>query len=198
MPLTEAHHSPKPLSDAGKIDARLYQAHLTVEDFQRARLVSPALGAFESYDEWLDEREGSSIGLSHAGIEVVSVRMIFARFVEWAQLNRIEMGVNTLDEFAERIERFRDARPSIFVAELSEVDFNKFGSRIEATEPFVNYEEWSRYRRQKYDCAAGEVNRVAIGAAAFAQWARCLALPTSESNLDAYARLLLEYFAEPD
>ena len=195
--MTKSPHSRQPPLDAGD-GVRLCQAYLTAEDFQRARRLAPALASFESYDEWLDEREGSIIGLAHAEIEVVSVHTPLARFVEWARLNHVDLGLNALDAFAEQIDSFRNAPQLACLAELSEDDFTRFGPRLAATEKFAGLAQWTLHRKRKRDAVTGAAYQVAVDAGAFLQWARCLSLPTTESNLDAYARLLLEHLAWSD
>jgi hypothetical protein len=75
-------------------------AWLGPRDFARARAWAPALWRWESYDDFVAERDGLFIGLGAGGVHARFRRVDFGEFEKWMRLTGAPATLDALDEFA--------------------------------------------------------------------------------------------------
>jgi hypothetical protein len=197
--LTQTHSAHQRSHEVSLTDTdTIFQAEISRTDFWGARLSTPALLQFPNYAEWFDEREALEIGLAAAGVNVIktpiSLALYRGRGAWLAELRDVE----AIDALAARVAAFRLLPQLPCSAELSAQDFRVFGSRMEACKRFPTYESWRRHRERVRDGGIAGIHRLAVDIASFMDWTSCLSLPTTETNLDNFARLSLECLSVSD
>ena len=75
-------------------------ATLSPVDFERGRSVIPELADYRDYEDWVDCREGSFIGLAMAGVETRLVAVSLRNFLSWCFGESIEPTQAALDVYA--------------------------------------------------------------------------------------------------
>ena len=73
-------------------------ATLSPVDFERGRSVIPELADYRDYEDWVDCREGSFIGLAMAGAETRLVAVSLRNFLSWCFGESIEPTEAALDK----------------------------------------------------------------------------------------------------
>ena len=69
-------------------------------DFNRLKCEGVHFPFPDQYDDWLDEREGLSVGLSAAGVRTVMITVDLDRFLTWCRKEAVPIGEDALDRFA--------------------------------------------------------------------------------------------------
>jgi hypothetical protein len=75
-------------------------AALSPVDFERGRAVIPEFAEYSDYEDWVDCREGSFIGLATAGVETRLVAVSLRNFLSWCFGESIEPTQAALDVYA--------------------------------------------------------------------------------------------------
>ena len=173
-----------------------YQADLTQGDFDTARGLISTLADYDTYEDWRDEREGVCIGLSYAGATASMTPIRLDRFVDWRRIGGGTIDYRALDDFAELVALYRDASDLPCLAELTASDFAAYSLVMPATTAFGCYGRWESHRSHLRQVVEQRAHRLIISVPEFLKWTRCLSLEANESNLDAYAALKMEFWAE--
>jgi len=151
-------------------------ATIEEREFVHARNIVEGFDRWDSFDDFVSERDGQFIGLACAGQIVSQVEVSIRAFETWSSHSRVALSVATLDAFAAQIGAFR-ARPE----------------RLEAAA--VPGEESGKPNNSRSD---------ALGFAAapdlYGRWLKTLAsldIFSEIPSIDVYARLQMEGWADP-
>jgi hypothetical protein len=174
-------------------------AELDDREFARAQVIVPDLNAYRDHDDWLDYREGLQIGQAMAGIDVRMTPIALSPFLVWCRLTQRKPSERALDAFAAIVFTLRRA-PSPVGLPLVEED--AFWTHLDAVEAFASHQDfrdWVRHRaavRMDIAAAGERVELLPISVEDFVEWSRCLGGDTSESSLDRYSALILEFLMQ--
>jgi hypothetical protein len=174
-------------------------AEVLEADFPWAQIVIPDLCRYSDYQDWLDHREGFQIGLSMAGVEVSTIPVELVHFLAWCRIVPMRPSERALDQFAFTLFRLRRPPAPVAFASVDPLDFQRLGQTLEAFAPYADYRSWSDHRasEQKRIVAEGaRTELVPINLDDFVVWTECLGERASETSLDGYATLLLEFLAQ--
>jgi len=150
-------------------------AVLEPRDFDRARAVVDGFDRWDTFDDFVCERDGFFIGLSSAGEPAHLVAVSLGAFEQWATHSGVALSVESLDDFASRILAFRQ-NPDLMIEALPGVGGNR---------PVPRRRNW--------------VVGVPIAFVLYQQWLETIARLESLSSppsVDVYARLLMESWAD--
>jgi hypothetical protein len=173
-------------------------AEISEEEFAWAQIVIPNLIRYPDYQDWLDHREGFLIGLSMAGVDVNAVPVALVPFLFWCRLARVKPSERTLDEFALAVFRLRKPPAPVALAAVREDQFRIHAGAVEALGAYPDYSAWA-LRRAAAPMNMAEHARlefVPIDIDDFIAWSRCVGVGTSESSLDRYAALVLDFLIQ--
>lgn len=165
---------------------RRYVASLARDEFPAARRAISELAAVESFDEWLDEQEGSWIGLAHAGVETIAVELAVSNYLAWCAMTARTPGLATLDEFAALVGRYRESPGApcrAAVTTTEGVDGRKA--------PIADAATGSSVAAQ----APAAAHVVEISGAWLMEWCRCCRRDFDVAAADDYAALWIEHLA---
>jgi hypothetical protein len=169
------------------------------EEFAWAQVAIPDLSLHDSYQDWLDSREGFQIGLSAAGVEVKMVRVELTPFLAWCRLTRTQPSERVLDAFAAMLFFLRRPPPPTTLALVRRDEFDAHADTVAAFAPYADFESWDRHRALVQQDAVGSGVRVeplAVHVGDFLEWGKCVSEETSEATLDRYASLVLEFLID--
>jgi hypothetical protein len=169
------------------------------EEFAWAQVAIPDLSLQDSYEDWLDSREGFQIGLSMAGVDVRMVRVELTPFLAWCRLTRTRPNERRLDAFAMMLFILRRPPAPAALAVVRRDDFEAHAQTIDAFAPYGDFESWDRHRALVQEDATGSGARVeplAVHIGDFVEWGKCVSEETSEATLDRYASLVLEFLID--
>jgi len=178
------------------------RAHIAVlamtseEEFAWAQVAIPDLSLHDSYEDWLDFREGFQIGLSMAGVDVRMIRVELTPFLAWCRLTRTRPSERRLDAFAMMLFLLRRPPPPAALAVVRRDDFEAHAQTIDAFAPYGDFDSWDRHRAFVQEDVTGSGARVetlAVHIGDFVEWGKCVSEETSEATLDRYASLVLEF-----
>jgi hypothetical protein len=181
------------------------RAHVAVlaitseEEFAWAQVTISDLSLHDSYQDWLDSREGFQIGLSVAGVDVRMVRVELTPFLVWCRLTRTQPSERTLDSFAMILFFLRRPPAPAALAVVRREDFEAHAQTMNAFAPYADFESWHRHRALVQEDAEGSGVRVeplAVHVGDFVEWGKCVSEETSEATLDRYASLVLEFLID--
>lgn len=169
---------------------------LAEREFERARASIPDLADYSNYWDWLDSREGLQIGLSMAGVDAPTVCVSLSSFLEWLGLTGASSDERALDAFAALALTVRNSPAPKTLAVVSEFDFATHFLEVAAFAGRRDFQGWARHRRAiraKAVAAGLRVEELPVRVGDFVEWCACLRQKASETALDCYAQLLLEY-----
>ena len=75
-------------------------ATISEEAFPNARACISGLDKYADYEDWLDCRQGVQMGLAMAGVEVRTIPIEIALFIDWCRETRTRPSEASLDIFA--------------------------------------------------------------------------------------------------
>jgi hypothetical protein len=156
----------------GGVSANIDIALLDYRNFKEARKLIAGFEASASYQDYVDERQAWSVGLSSAGLRVNFSKIRVASFLSWRLHAGVEADARRLDDFAALVETFR-RNPKTSV----EGRLNERGQAPTAQ---------TRLRRLE----------VPVSPLLYERWAACFEAEPQYILVDAYARLLMEMWAE--
>jgi hypothetical protein len=168
---------------------------LTAADFRRAQALIRNFSPYESYDDWLDCREGRIVGLSAAGVDAKAVNVNVDVFCAWCSNRRIPADEANLDRFAS-LYLARSSIPSPILPIVSKIDFRIWQHRLGFLRIWDTYNDYCAYLLRELAERGDETTIVNVSLAAFFDWTLCLRLPPGERAFAAYAHLLCELSAE--
>ena len=172
-------------------------ALLAKDEFAWAQIVVPDLNAYFDYGEWRESREGFQMGLAMAGVDVKMVPVALTPFLAWHRLTGTPPNERALDAFASAILRFRTPPEPMVLAVVRKQEFETRSRDIAALSGYRDYRHWLRHRQaiRAYAARSGlDVEELPIIIDDFVEWRACVG-QISESSIDRYAQLALEYFA---
>jgi hypothetical protein len=169
-------------------------AELSRADFYRARRDIPDLRAFASFEDWRDHCDCMEIGLAAAGAVVLREPVVFDGFAQWLAAQRFEGSLTTLDLFAEAVHRFRSAPDAPLSIEL----VVPAGTRARAGRQIADLGDETQAFIPRVGASGHAAScRLAVPLADFLDWSQCLSLRPNVAALRRYARLRLEWYADP-
>lgn len=173
-----------------------YQAELTLQGFEKARLWIPALKRYSTFSDWCDEREGKLIGLNYAGVNMSVVRLSFDGFLDWIQAGGRKPNLKNLDEFAAFVAKYRDMPNLPCGGYCNTEQYKIYHESIDEIKDYLCYQNWDKNQiANKNRCKNGH-QVLLISAHRFIKWAQCLSIDTNEANLEIYTNLWLETVAQ--
>ena len=161
-----------------------------------ARAEFPWLSDYSDYEDWLDSRLGSQMGLAMAGVEATVVQVGLAEFCEWCALARIAPNEDALDAFASLALSARNGASPRVLAEIDEADFNRRRAEIAPVTENLGFHQWGLRReatRAALTATHVRFESLPVSIDSFLAWCACVDERPSEATLDRYARLLLEH-----
>jgi hypothetical protein len=173
-------------------------AMISEEEFAWAQIVIPDLTSYFDFQDWLDRREGFQIGLSMAGVDVRTVSIVLSPFLAWCRLTETAPSERSLDAFASMIMVLREPPAPSVLAVVREGDFEVRSGEVAALAAHTDFDRWTRHRetvRARLARGGARVEELIIRLDDFIEWGSCLGEGTTETTLDTYAGLLLEYLA---
>jgi hypothetical protein len=147
-------------------------ALLDYRNFKEARKLIAGFEANASYQDYVDERQAWSVGLSSAGLRVNFSKIRVAGFMSWRLHAGIEADAPRLDDFAALVEAFR-RNPNATVE-------GRLNGRGQATNAEIQ----------------GRWLEVPVSPLLYERWVACFEAKPRNVLVDAYARLLMEMWAE--
>lgn len=82
---------------------RMALALLSRRDFREASQVSRSFSRWETYQDFLDERDALSLGYASAGVATEWQAVSWDAFVRWSRLTGAPLDIDGLDEFAAHV-----------------------------------------------------------------------------------------------
>ena len=171
-------------------------ALIAEEEFAWAQVVIPDLADHFGYEDWLDCREGSQLGLSMAGVDVKMVPVVLSPFLAWCRLTETSPSERALDAFASIILILRNPPEPSVIAVVRQREFEEHSREVVAFARHVDYQRWIRHRelmRARVAASGARIEELPIRVGDFVEWGKCLGENMSESMLDRYAQLVLEH-----
>jgi hypothetical protein len=176
-------------------------AVISEEEFAWAQVVIPELAAYSDYQDWLDCREGFQIGLSASGVDVKMVSVVLSPFLAWCRLTGAAAGERVLDTFAAILLLLRRPPVPHALALVRRDEFETYAGVVGAFAPHADFEAWARHRaaaQKRIAELGGKTESLPVRISDFVEWGKCLGQQTSESALDRYAALVLEFLIEAE
>jgi hypothetical protein len=153
------------------VDGEILIATLDRPDFERARRAVDGFAEWATYEDFQCDRDGWVIGLASAGHSARFTPVSLDHFLSWSACAGVAPTAERLNEFVELVESFRRHPNPAFTARLSH---ESDGASKTADGRFY----------------------VPVDASAYWEWLDCLKNQPSDSLLNAYAGLFLEFWAE--
>ena len=164
---------------------------VSCNEFAQARAAVAGLNDYVDYQEWLDVREGLQMSLAMAGVDARVVTVLLSSFLTWCKLSNVVPTEQALDAFAAAHASFRAA--SAAAALVQRADFELYIDALEAFADCGTYEKWLRRREAAYRTQRSSIVDFPVNVGDFIAWCECLGESTSETSLDKYATLVMEY-----
>jgi hypothetical protein len=176
-------------------------ATISLNEFERTRTIISDLAHYNSYQDWLDTREGFQIGLAMAGVDVKCVAVALPALLAWCRLTNTTPSERAMDAFARLLLALR-APPQ--AAAHAVVRRDQFDANTESVAAFSRHGSYSRWRlhrdrlREERVNSGLRVEELPIRIEDFLAWSRCVGELSDEEMLDRYSELVLEYLIEEE
>jgi hypothetical protein len=174
-------------------------AELDDREFAQAQGVMPDLNEYLNHDDWLDYRQGFQLGQAMAGVDVRMVPVALSPFLIWCRLAQKKPSRHALDAFAVIVFKLRQAPNPVGLALVDEGAFRAHSGVVEAFASHKDFQEWARHRaavRTDIVAAGARTELLPVRVEDFVEWSHCLGGDTSESSLDRYTALILEFLTQ--
>lgn len=166
--------------------------------FDAAAAAIPTLAGYADYDDWLDAREGSQMGLALAGVDAELVPVSLDALLAWARMTAGAPDEAELDRLAALVRLVRLTPNATALAAVGRLDFEAWSGRFGAAVDVRDFVAWTRRRiarRAELAAAGARIFELPVRLDDVAAWCACVGLRLCESALDAYATLLLDLLA---
>lgn len=163
---------------------------LSAQEFAWAQTVLPDLNNYADYQDWLNSREDLQMGLAMAGVDTKIATVALSTFLTWCRSSCVLPSERSLDAFAAVSANLRDASGALAFARRDDFESHP---EIAAFAPYESYDAWLRHRETARRKGSSQIKELSIHVGDFVAWSQCLGQTASETSLDAYATLLLEF-----
>jgi hypothetical protein len=176
-------------------------ATISKDEFERTKTIIGDLARYDSYQDWLDTREGFQIGLAMAGVDVKCVAVAVTPLLAWCRLTNTSPSEQAMDAFARLLLALRAPPRASAHAIVRRDEFDSHADAVEAFARHRNYSRWRRHRdrlREERVSSGLRVEEFPVRIEDFLAWSRCLKELPNEEMLDRYSELVLEYLVEEE